>query len=75
LIDFCDYRRGHLDTRHLPGGESGIEYIAHTSLSTADLAALAKKAMDLGKEKSIFICNKVLQICTLNVHCHEIFDS
>jgi hypothetical protein len=39
-------RRGSLDTRHIPGGG---EFRGEETLSVSDLAALAKKAMHLGK--------------------------
>jgi hypothetical protein len=39
-------RRGCLDTRHIPGGG---EFRGEETLSVSDLAALAKKAMHLGK--------------------------
>jgi hypothetical protein len=39
-------RRGCLDTQHIPGGG---EFRGEETLSVTDLAALAKKAMHLGK--------------------------
>ncbi len=39
-------RRGCLDIRHIPGGG---EFRGEETLSVSDLAALAKKAMHLGK--------------------------